>query len=210
MADAARLLAGSASWTTNEQLALEEWLGRYYRWLQESKAGREEAAAKNNHGTWYDVQAAFLALYLGDGPAARRILEKFPSERIALQIEPDGRQPRELARTRALSYSIMNLEGFFAAGILAERLGLDFWHYETPDGRSIHKALDFLMPYLSGEAKWPWSQITGIEGGMEELIALLRQAAEKYGDPRYRQAAAGLPGGIKPASRVNLLTPALP
>jgi len=210
MADAARLLAGSASWTTNEQLALEEWLGRYYRWLQESKAGREEAAAKNNHGTWYDVQAAFLALYLGDGPAARRILEKFPSERIALQIEPDGRQPRELARTRALSYSIMNLEGFFAAGILAERLGLDFWHYETPDGRSIRKALDFLMPYLSGEAKWPWSQITGIEGGMEELIALLRLAAEKYGDPRYRQAAAGLPGGIKPASRVNLLTPALP
>ena len=210
MADAARLLTGSSAWRPEDQRGLASWLERYHRWLQESEAGREEAAAQNNHGTWYDVQSAFLALYLGDEPAARRILENFPERRIARQIEPDGRQPRELARTRALSYSLMNLEGFFAAGILGERIGLDFWHYETPDGRSIRKALDFLLPYLSGESKWPYAQITDIEGGIEELTALLRLAAEKFGDPRYSQVAASLPRGIKSASRVNLLTPVLP
>ncbi len=210
IADAARLLAGSSSWTLKDQQALEEWLERYHRWLLQSDTGRKEAAAQNNHGTWYDVQAAFLALYLGDEPAARRILDEFAERRIARQIEPDGRQPRELVRTRALSYSAMNLEAFFAAALLGDRIGLDLWHYATRDGRSIRKALDFLLPYLAGEKEWGYRQITAIEGSVEELTALLRFAAAKYKDPRYLEAANRLPGGVRPASRINLLSPPLP
>jgi len=39
---------------------------------------------------------------------------------LTLQIERDGRQPRELERTRSWSYSVMNLDGWFTVARLAE------------------------------------------------------------------------------------------
>jgi hypothetical protein len=39
------------------------------------------------------------------------------------------------------------------------RVGMDLYHYETPDGRSIRKAQAFLQPYLRGEKRWPYPQL---------------------------------------------------
>lgn len=42
---------------------------------------------------------------------------------------------------------------------LGEKVGVDLWNYETRDGRSIRKALEFLQPFASGEKKWPYQQL---------------------------------------------------
>ena len=60
-ADAVVLLAGSPSWSVDDQKALDAWGNTYLDWLLTSKNGADECAAKNNHGTWYDVQAAHWA-----------------------------------------------------------------------------------------------------------------------------------------------------
>jgi len=44
---------------------------------------------------------------------------------------------------------------------LGEHMNVDLWHYETPDGRSIRKALDYLMPFGVNGIKWPYQQIDG-------------------------------------------------
>ena len=189
--DAVGLLAGCKAWTDGDQRQLQEWFAEFLRWMLESKNGREEAAAKNNHGTYYDVQAASYALFLGKKDVATAIVRTAREKRIAVQIEPDGRQPLELVRTRAWSYSVGNLAGLMSLATLGEVVGVDLWHYETGDGRSIRKALDYLTPFCFGEQKWPYQQIGGWPPQM--LYPLLRRAAGQFSEPKYQEYAKKLP-----------------
>jgi hypothetical protein len=58
LVDAVGLLAGAKAWTDADQKALEGWFREYLKWLRESRIGKDEEKAGNNHGTWYDAQAA--------------------------------------------------------------------------------------------------------------------------------------------------------
>ena len=178
------------------------WFTAYLEWLRTSKHGREESAAKNNHGTWFDAQTARLALCLGRNEAARGILEEAKQRRIAVQIGPDGRQPLELARTASLSYSRFNLEGLSELATLGEHAGVDLWHYTTPSGRSIRRALEFLLPYVDRPAKkWPYEQIK--EKHESDFLPILQQAALAYDAPEFERVIAKYADA--PSKRFQLL-----
>jgi Alginate lyase len=202
--DAIGLLAGSKAWTEADRRGLEDWFSKFLQWMLDSKNGRDEAAARNNHGTYYDVQVASFALFLGKEDLAKDILQTARQKRIAAQIETDGRQPLELARTKAWSYSVGNLDGLMLLARLGENVGVDLWTYQTSDGRSIRKALDFLLPFALGERKWAYQQLGDWPPQM--LFPLIRRAAAKYNDQQYRLVVAKLPN-IDEADRSNLLLP---
>ena len=187
LVDAVGLLQGSKSWTSADQKGMEAWCSQFLDWMLESKNGKDESNAKNNHGSYYDVQVASLALFTGRNDVAKEVLRSVPERRIAVQIEPDGRQPLELARTKALGYSTMNLAGLFELATLGESAGVNLWDYQTADGRGVRKALDFLIPFVSGERKWPYRQI--VKYKPEEISPLLALASLKYHDQRYRDLA---------------------
>jgi hypothetical protein len=202
--DAIGLLGDSPVWTAEDQRAMEKWFSEFLRWMLESKNGLDEAAAKNNHGTWYDVQVASFALFVGKSEIATNVLRAAGAKRIARQIEPDGRQPLELARTKSWGYSTMNLRGLMALAQLGEHVGVDLWNFETPDGRGIRKAFDFLTPFALGENQWTYQQLGG--WSVEGFAPLARQAALQFPDPRYVELAAKL-ASPKPAERTVLLFP---
>jgi hypothetical protein len=204
--DAVGLLAGSKAWTDADQRGLEDWFTRFVRWMQESRNGRDEAAARNNHGTYYDLQVASFALFVGNRELATNVLRNAGSNRIARQIEPDGRQPLELARTKSWGYSTMNLRGLMSLATLGESVGVDLWHYETQDGQSLRKALDYLVPFALGEKKWPHPQLGG--WSPDAVFPLLHQAALKYPDSKYA-AMALQTTRISASSRSRLLRPSL-
>jgi hypothetical protein len=174
-----------------------------------SKNGRDEAAAENNHGTWYDVQVVSFALYSGQKDIAKKTAEQAKAKRIARQIEPDGRMPRELARTKSFSYSLMNLRGFFDLADLARQVDVDLWRFQTPDGRGLRKALDCLAPYIDASKAWPNRQIDGgVSQGMRtELAVLLRRASLAYGEPRYEQMTQVVAGPAWEANRAQIFWP---
>jgi hypothetical protein len=204
--DSIGLLEGSKALTETDRAGLQSWFGQFLQWMLESKNGREEGAAKNNHGTYYDVQVAAFALFIGKRELAVRVLEEARQKRIASQIETDGRQPLELARTKAWSYSNMNLEGLMMLATLGERTGIDLWNFHTADGRSIRKALDFLASVALGDRKWPYQEIGGCKP--ETLYPLLFRTANVYRDKQHRDLLAKLPkAGL--ADRTRLLQPGL-
>jgi hypothetical protein len=176
--DTAGLLQGNSYWTEKDKKELQQWFREYLQWLIQSPHGKEESRALNNHSTWYDVQVVSFALFVGDQSLAKNILEHSADKHIAKKIEPDGSQPQELVRTRAFSYSLMNLRGTFILARLGEHVGVDLWNYETKDGRSLRKALEFLIPYIDPQTKWPWQQISDPVRAAG-LYSLIKQAQIK-------------------------------
>ena len=183
-ADAAILLVGSKHWSAADQQALQAWGEVYFEWLLGSKNGQDERAAKNNHGTWYDVQAVKWALVLGRKDKGKEMCAEAATRRIELQIAPDGKQPLELVRTASFSYSCFNLLALSTLAGLSEHAGVDLWHYKTTDGRSIRAAVDFLVPYLGKNPK-PWTMQQIHESKPDEVFPVLRAAALAYGDEHY-------------------------
>ncbi|MEY4132095.1 MAG: hypothetical protein RL592_153 [Verrucomicrobiota bacterium] len=203
-ADAAILLAGSKHWSAADQQALLAWGATYFEWLTTSKNGQDEHAAKNNHGTWYDVQAAKWALVLGRKDKAQEICAEAATRRIGVQIQPDGKQPLELSRTASFSYSCFNLRALSALAGLGEHAGVDLWKHRSADGRSLIAALEFLAPYLGKNPK-PWTMQQIHESNDDDVLPVLRAAALATGDERYESLLKEYPDHR--SKRLQLLAP---
>jgi hypothetical protein len=184
--DAAGLLSGSKHWSADDDAKLHAWSKEMLHYLLTSKQGKAEQKSPNNHGTWYGVQVTTYALYLGDTDQAKKLLEKYVRDRVKTQFEPDGSQPLELERTNGILYTRFNLLAHEDGALLGQQVGLDLWNYQSDDGRSIRKGLDWLMPYCTGEKKWEWKQISPVK--KKETALVFRRAASAFSDPRYEAA----------------------
>jgi len=148
--DADGLLTGSKAWTSTDHEKFVAWMKQYYEWVNTAEMAKLEAVQPNNHGTWYAAQTATFALYLGDEAGARKWCEH-GKELIMSQIEPEGSQPHELQRTKAWDYSRYNILAHIQLASIGERVGVDLWNHQTPDGRSLRKAIEWMIPYSNGE-----------------------------------------------------------
>ncbi len=72
----------------------------------------------------------------------------------------------------------MNLAELFELALLGENAGVNLWKFRTKDLRSLGRALDYPIPFVSGEQKWPHRQI--IEYKPEEISPLLVLAWVKF------------------------------
>ena len=185
LVDAMGLLNGSPAWATVEA-GMKKWFDQYLNWMLTSKNGNDEHHALNNHGTWYDMQVLSFSLFLGKKDFASRYIQS-SLQRIPVQIEQDGKQPKELERTTALGYSTFNLEAWFKLASLADNVHADVWHYSAAGGQSIRKALDWLLPYATGEKPWTYQQIHEYSKG--QLYYLLLQAGRHFNDDKYFKEA---------------------
>ncbi|WP_052444587.1 alginate lyase family protein [Flammeovirga sp. OC4] len=155
---------------------MNAWLSAYINWLQNSTLGIEELERKNNHGTLYDVQLLSILTYLGETDKVKEHLNTITKARIFDQIETDGSQPRELARTKSFNYSVMNLHGFLQLAIIGKKAGVDVWGMESEDGRSIKKGYLYMLPYLKNEKPWEYKQIKDTKKPFQKILKDLKYA----------------------------------
>lgn len=187
--------------------ALRGWFADYQHWFLTSSHGRDEARERNNHGTWYDVQASVFSLFVGQPEAAREILGRVAERRLEPQVNAEGAQPHELRRTLTFTYSVMNLDGFMRLAHLAERFEIPLWDHHGPDGelQSIRGALEFLHPYADPEtaSEWRHPQIAAVPHA--RLWSLLHRAAVVWPDGGYRETLDRLPDENLLPQRFRLL-----
>jgi Alginate lyase len=183
----ALLDSGAPGWTGSDHRGISAWYTSFLTWLRTSANGQAEAAATNNHGSFYDMMSAALALYTGQRSLAADIVRSAETKRVAVQIQADGYQPLESTRTRSWHYFCFNLVALTRLAQIGQHVGVDLWHYTAPDGGSILGAVDFLIPAATqGQSVWPYPEITFTQYAALDVL----HAAADVGD---RKAKAALP-----------------
>lgn len=198
------LIASSSALSDAERKRLNTWAGDYFEWLTTNEMALEEAASKNNHGSFYDVQVMYFSLYSGNREAATQLARNFVQRRIFSQIKPDGSMPEEMARTRSLFYSIYNLHAMFLVAHLAKKVDVDVWKADDEESR-LRIGLDYLVPYTNPKKPWPHPTIR--EADRIEMLPILQMADRAYLDRNYLKVAEKLPFERRKIHRANLVFP---
>ncbi|MFD7874859.1 alginate lyase family protein [Streptomyces sp. NPDC059766] len=187
--DAVAILdAGAPSWTGTDRAGMRKWNGDFLAWLRNSDFGAQEAAAANNHGTFYDLLVAGLAYATGDRELARDTVREAAARRIDPQVAADGSQPLELARTRSWHYSTFDLVAYTRLAAIGEHVGVDLWAHQGPDGQSLFKAVRYLLPAATGRTAWPYPELEFHRYAASDVV----HAAADAGDPEARKAVPSL------------------
>jgi hypothetical protein len=161
------------------KVGLTLWFSQYLKWLESDPIALKEDKAKNNHGTWFDVQIIAIQQYLGNIEDAKKRLSKITKRRITQQIRLDGTMPEELGRTKSWNYTCMNLDAFLTLVDKANKYGIDLYNYSDSKSGSIGKALLFIKPYMEGKT-WPYKQIEKMD--MAKGRSLFTKAAFFFND----------------------------
>ncbi|WP_225729151.1 MULTISPECIES: alginate lyase family protein [unclassified Nocardia] len=201
--DATAILdAGAPGWNPLDRIGMTLWYRQFLDWLRTSPNGRAEAAADNNHGSFFDMQAAGLALAGGMPQLAADIVAAARNSRIDGQLAADGTQPRELTRTRSWHYSTFNLLALTRLAMIGRHVGVDLWDYRNPNGGSIFGSVDYTIPAATGTGKWPYDDLEFKPFAANEVI----HAAADAGDTAAQAALPGL--SEQPRGDMWILRPA--
>jgi hypothetical protein len=175
--DAIEILHAKGQLTTEELNDLRKWFTEFCTWLTTNPLGVKEGEAANNHSMAYDVQLTRYSLFTGDLTTAKRVLNEYTSKRLVPQIEADGKQPRELARVTSFHYSIANLGHMMDMCDLGKQLGISLYSTGQKPG-SIDMALQYLIPYINNESKFPYKDETkNWKGEAGTLVNLIYRAS---------------------------------
>lgn len=134
--------------------AIKKWFADYVIWLNTSKNGVAEKLSKNNHSTCWAMQVASFAKLTDNEPMLDSLRWRYKNVLLPNQMAVDGSFPLEMARTKPYGYAIFNLDAMVT---LCQILSTDkdnLWQFETSDGKSIFKGIQFLSPFLADKSQW--------------------------------------------------------
>jgi hypothetical protein len=136
--------------------AIKSWFERYLQWLTTHPYGKDEMNAANNHGTCWAMQVAVFARFTGNQQLMNFCRDRYKNVFLPKQMAPDGSFPQELRRTKPYGYSIFNLDAMTTLCQVLSTKEDNLWDYQTTDGKSIRKGIEYLYPYVADKSKWPF------------------------------------------------------
>ncbi|MEE1944479.1 alginate lyase family protein [Pedobacter sp. KR3-3] len=134
--------------------AIKKWFADYILWLNTSKNGMAEKNSKNNHSTCWAMQVASFAKLCNNQAMLDSLRTSYKMVLLPNQMAVNGSFPLELERTKAYGYSIFNLDAMVMVCQILSTPKDNLWEFETADGKSIKKGIEFLYPFVADKSKW--------------------------------------------------------
>lgn len=202
--DAVELLRPANVISDGDYQKIKQWYGDFYKWMTTSQNGFEEDNWHNNHGTYFDLQAASFALFSGDSEAVKKRLQITQLRRIASHFDKEGRQMGEIERTRPWHYSNFHLEAYNKLGRLGEVAGVDVWNF-TLDEHSLRKGYSYVAEFINTDAQWPWKDIDKMND--KKALVNMVSAARAWPDDKVFNEKARWLQAKYPDEITTLITP---
>lgn len=136
--------------------AIKNWFSEYLQWLTTHPYGKAEMNATNNHGTCWAMQVAEFSKFTGNQKLLNFCSDRYKNVFLVKQMAVDGSFPRETGRTKPYGYSIFNLDAMTTLCQILSSKENDLWNYQTSDGKSIKKGIEFLYAFIVDKNKWPF------------------------------------------------------
>ena len=136
---------------------IKKWFAGFLNWMTTHPYGLEEMNAKNNHGTCWVVTASMMAVLTENTEMIEFCRNRFKTVLLPGQMAVDGSFPLELERTKPYGYSLFNLDAMANLVQILSTPEDNLWTYQTADGRSLQKGMDYLFPYIQDKNKWPFA-----------------------------------------------------
>lgn len=158
-----------------------DWSSLLLEWLLASELFAAELERANNHSVHAIGIALGLAVFVDDARSGG--LARQAAEVIRAQVDDDGTQPAELARSRSYFYCGYNALAMLRAAELAWCCGVDLFGVDDAPRRAV----DALLPALVDPRRWPRPSVEPSDAGRHGDL-LVRAAASWPGNERIRRA----------------------
>ena len=126
---------------------LKKWFVQYTTWLINSEKGIEEKNFFNNHSNWWNTQVAVFSAFTGDYHLLNMCFDSFKNRILSEQTDTEGKFIDEITRTRSYHYTLYNMDACVIIAEVAHHTFDDLWNYETSDGKSLKKCIEFFKPF---------------------------------------------------------------
>jgi len=138
--------------------AIKSWFSEYLEWLMTHQYSIDEMNAKNNHATCWVMQVGSFARLTGDEKILDYCRQRYRDILLPDQMASVGSFPQELRRTKPYGYSLFNLDAMTMVCLILSDKNNDLFNYQTPDGKSLRKGIEFLYPFVADKNKWTFNR----------------------------------------------------
>lgn len=177
---AAELMDDMSVWDADEKRIFKDWVTSVYR-----KVTNEIRERKNNWADWGRLGSLLAASFLNDKEEIERNV-KLIKENLSDKIASDGHMPEEVRRGKnGIWYTYFSLAPMTASFWVVYNLtgeNLFLWEQE---GKSIKKALDYLLRYQKAPSEWKWYEGPNVGTHATWPDNLLEAMAGIYGESAY-------------------------
>ncbi len=133
---------------------IKAWFRDYLTWLTTSEYGIDERERGNNHGTCWVMQVAAFARMLGDEEQLAYCRTRYRTWLLPNQMFQDGSFPLEMRRTKPYGYALFQLDQLATVAQILSTPADNLWTFTLADGRSLKKAVDFMLPFIADKSRW--------------------------------------------------------
>ena len=152
-----KMLSEKKAIPEKQSAKIREWFSHFLSWMTTHPYGIDEMNAKNNHGTCWVATAASMARLTGNEEQLKKLRDRFKKVLLPRQMEINGSFPLELERTKPYGYSLFNIDAICNVAEILSTTDDNLWQYNT-DGKSLAKGMDFIFPFITNKANWPYAQ----------------------------------------------------